>query len=124
MKTSKQIRTIPKSEIPGLLGEIETLKARLWVRLTEWEGAEYKPVEKQTLRKDPSPILHSSIPEPQGRILRINDVVRLVGLSKSIIWKMHKEGRFPQRKNISPRSVGWLDTEIHGWIKERFGNGE
>jgi predicted DNA-binding transcriptional regulator AlpA len=30
----------------------------------------------------------------------------MTGLSKSTIWKMHKEGKFPQRKNIGPRAVG------------------
>ncbi len=37
LTTGKEIRTIPKAEIPALLGEIETLKARLWVRLIEPE---------------------------------------------------------------------------------------
>ena len=35
-----RMKAIPKSEIPTLLAEIETLKARLWLRLTEWEEIE------------------------------------------------------------------------------------
>ncbi len=31
LASGKQIKAIPKSDIPSLLGEIETLKARLWV---------------------------------------------------------------------------------------------
>jgi hypothetical protein len=37
LSTGKQIKTIPKSEIPGLIGEIELLKAQLWMRLSECE---------------------------------------------------------------------------------------
>ncbi len=33
LTTGKQIKTIPKAEIPPLLGEIETLKAKIWRRL-------------------------------------------------------------------------------------------
>jgi hypothetical protein len=81
LSTGKIIRTIPKSEIPGLIGEIESLKARLWMRLTEWEdlepvlvlakrnkGHDNKfEITSKAIQRDPIPI-------PQARILRIKEV--------------------------------------------------
>ena len=121
LTTGKQIKTLPKSEIPNLLGEIEMLKAQLWVRLIEPEEMDSVSIAKtvrnptNAVENPVKPISHGQSPRPEGRILRIKEVVRMVGLSKSTIWKMHKEGKFPKLKNIGPRSVGWLDSDIHGW---------
>jgi prophage regulatory protein len=129
LTTGEQIKTIPKSEIPGLLGEIETLKAQLWARLIELEGLDsvvgfIKTAGDRTQSVGkPSMSVSNQILGPQGRILRIKDVIPLVGLSKSTIWKMVSEGSFPKQRHIGPRSIGWLDTEIYGWIAERFENG-
>ncbi len=114
----KQIRTIPKSEIPGLIGEIESLKAQLWMRIMEqevlWPVAKTQIIDKSTkqIKRDP-------MPKPEGRILRMKDVIRLVGLCRATIWNMARDGRFPKHRKLGPRSVGWLDTEIHEWIGTR-----
>jgi len=52
------------------------------------------------------------VPKPEGRILRLKDVVRMVGLCKSTVWKMDLEGTFPKHRKLGPRSVGWLAAEI------------
>jgi prophage regulatory protein len=95
--------------------------------MTDWDGLDFTKTARGQEQAHPKPA--KRVPPPQflgpcGRILRIKDVILMTGLSKSTIWKMHQEGRFPKRSNISPRSVGWLYTEIHGWINERFGNGD
>ena len=127
LTTGKQIRTIPKSEIPSILGEIETLKAQLWLCLTEWEGLDSVLVFAKTsgnqAEKPAMQIPHDQIPGPEGRILRLKDVVRMVGLSKATIWNMVREGKFPKQRHIGQRSVGWLDTEVHEWISGRVGRG-
>jgi hypothetical protein len=92
----KNIGLISKSEIPTLLGEIETLKARLWVRLTEWE--EIEPVvvlTKKSNQRTPTsefPMIgyDKNALKTQGRILRIKEVMRLTGLSRSTLWKMER----------------------------------
>jgi prophage regulatory protein len=130
LSTAKQIRTIPKSEIPNLLGEVETLKARLWLRLTEWEDLQPVVVFAKTARNQPQTIEQSAkaiqcdqIAGPQGRIVRIREVLRMVGLSRSTIWRLEREDKFPKHRNMGSRLVGWLDTEIHEWINGRFENG-
>jgi hypothetical protein len=49
LSTGKQIKTIPKSEIPDLIGEIESLKAQLWMRLMEQE--DLRPVASTQISK-------------------------------------------------------------------------
>jgi prophage regulatory protein len=118
LSTGKQIKTIPKSEIPGLIGEFESLKAQLWMRLMEQE--DLRPVaQAQNSCRTPKPIQCDPIPKPEGRILRLKEVVRMVGLSRSTVWNLDREGKFPKHRKLGPRSVGWLDTEVHEWIGTR-----
>ena len=53
------------------------------------------------------------------RILKTNEVMKTIGLSKVTIWRMEKAGAFPKRINISSRRVGWLESEIEEWIESR-----
>jgi len=126
LTSARQINSIPKSDIPGLLGEIEGIKAQLWVRLMEHEeqqaaavviaaGEPAAKAKKSSRSTQPEPIVG-----PQGRLLRLKEVVRMVGLSRSTIYNYMNEGKFPKHRNIGPRSVAWLDTEIHEWIREKL----
>jgi prophage regulatory protein len=127
--TGKQIRTIAKSEIPNLLGELEMLKARLWARLMEWDELEPMVVLANTSRIAAQakgrlvlPTQTNYAPKAQGRILRPKEVIRMIGMSRATIWRMEHDGRFPKHASLGGRSVGWLDTEIHQWIANRFEN--
>jgi prophage regulatory protein len=53
------------------------------------------------------------------RILRIAEVVKRVGLSRSSIWKMAKEGVFPGPRRLGPRSVGWSEAEVDERVQTR-----
>jgi prophage regulatory protein len=48
------------------------------------------------------------------KILRLPDVIAIVGLKRSAIYKAIAEKRFPQPVQLAPgcRAVGWLETEI------------
>jgi prophage regulatory protein len=123
----KQIRTIPKADIPGLLGDIKMLKARCWLRLTEWEEPEPVILFAKRGRNPASAIesatqsaLPSQIPAPQGRNLKFKDIAPMVRLSRSTIWRKMRDGSFPKCRKISEGSVGWLDTEIHDWVASKF----
>jgi len=60
-------------------------------------------------------------PTTQGapRFLRSKEVTRLCGLSRTTIWRMASDGKFPQRRRITARTVGWLTEEVEGWIRTR-----
>jgi predicted DNA-binding transcriptional regulator AlpA len=38
------------------------------------------------------------------------------GLSRSAIYELQAEQRFPQAIKITERSVGWLEGEIQEWL--------
>ena len=47
--------------------------------------------------------------------LRINDVCRVTGLPRATIYEMVGKGKFPRQVRLSPRAVGWLQSEIQTW---------
>jgi predicted DNA-binding transcriptional regulator AlpA len=57
--------------------------------------------------------------QPQEKILRIEDVTKMVGLSRSTIWRMEIKGTFPARVALGTRSVGWRNIQIEEWIAKR-----
>jgi prophage regulatory protein len=53
------------------------------------------------------------------KILRLQEVKNITGLSSATIWRMEKSGAFPSRRKIAPHSVGWLSSELSQWIESR-----
>ncbi len=56
----------------------------------------------------------------QDSILRLPAVQKATGLSRSSIYSLAAQGEFPKSIPLGPRAVGWLSTEIDGWIKSRI----
>ncbi len=48
----------------------------------------------------------------QRQILRLKDVVELVGLSKTTIWRRMLGGS-------STRAIGWKMTDVEAWLEQR-----
>ena len=55
-----------------------------------------------------------------NRLIRLQEVIRLIGLSRSQIYKMQGEGTFPRSIPLAKRSVAWLEREIQIWMAERI----
>jgi len=53
-------------------------------------------------------------------ILRRPEVERATGLPRSTIYQLMADGRFPKPVSLGARSVGWLETEIGAWQKDRI----
>jgi prophage regulatory protein len=54
------------------------------------------------------------------KILRINSVKEITGLSRSSIYLMIQRGEFPNNIRLNNfRAVGWLDSDIQQWISSR-----
>jgi predicted DNA-binding transcriptional regulator AlpA len=63
---------------------------------------------------------HKSPTPPQDypeRILRIQDVIEITGLSRTTIWRMERKGEFPARAQLGVGSVGWRASEITDWVR-------
>lgn len=54
-----------------------------------------------------------------GSLLRLPDVQRLSGLSRSSIYRLEQLGNFPQRVRLSERATAWRADEVLGWIESR-----
>ena len=54
------------------------------------------------------------------RILRLPEVIRLTGVCRSTILAWSREGRFPTKVALGPRSVGWSERAVQVWIATRF----
>ena len=51
-------------------------------------------------------------------ILRRDAVERKTGLSRSSIYAKVAEGTFPRQINLGSRAVGWVESEIDGWLEQ------
>lgn len=54
------------------------------------------------------------------RFLRLSDVKKRTGLSRSTIYLNITNGKFPSNINLGPRCVGWLESEIEAWMQARI----
>jgi len=55
-------------------------------------------------------------------ILRLPEVKPRVGLSRSAIYLAISRDEFPQPVHLGARAVGWLESEIEEWIRDRVKN--
>ena len=67
----------------------------------------------------------SSEMKPKGikmshRILRLYAVKEVTSLSRSTIYLRIKNGEFPKPISLGGRAVGWLDSDIQKWLRERI----
>ena len=53
------------------------------------------------------------------KILRLPDVIKNTGLSRSTIYAFMKEGKFPQNICLGIRARGWNENDIQAWINSR-----
>lgn len=60
---------------------------------------------------------------PRDRIVRLNEVERLSGLSKSSIYALAKEGKFPKQITIHRRMAGWSEAAVLTWVQARLQQG-
>lgn len=56
---------------------------------------------------------------PMGRLLRRPEVERETGLSRSSIYRLMDEGKFPRPRRTAYRAVAWASVEIDVWKASR-----
>jgi len=69
-------------------------------------------------RKNTSPDIRGRLPTTlqTDRIIRVNEVCDLAGISKSSIYAVPD---FPRRIKLSTHAVGWRLSEVQHWINTR-----
>lgn len=54
-------------------------------------------------------------------ILRLPEVIRKTGLSRSTIYeRVKKDPSFPQPISLGSRAIGFIDAEVDQWIESRI----
>jgi prophage regulatory protein len=53
------------------------------------------------------------------RLLRIQEVISITGISRMTIYRLEKDGLFPGRRRLGKNSVAWLDEDITSWVAAR-----
>lgn len=51
------------------------------------------------------------------RALRLSDVVAKVGLKRSTIYALAKQGRFPAPIKLNSHASAWLEHQVDDWLK-------
>jgi prophage regulatory protein len=59
------------------------------------------------------------MPEKPQRFLRLAEVRQRVPYSRSTIYQLIAQGRFPKPVSLGARAVAWLESEIDAWIEAR-----
>jgi prophage regulatory protein len=52
-------------------------------------------------------------------ILRLPELRKRIGLGRSSIYALVKQGSFPRPIPLSARAVGWSAAEVEAWLQSR-----
>ncbi|ODS10547.1 helix-turn-helix transcriptional regulator [Vibrio scophthalmi] len=54
------------------------------------------------------------------RLIRLNEVLAMTGLSRSSMYRSIEKNQFPQQVSLSDRAVAWVEGEVQEWITSRI----
>lgn len=60
----------------------------------------------------------SQPPASELRILRLPDVIRKTGMSKTAIYTRLRKNEFPEPLKLGPRAVGFVEAEVNGFLAD------
>lgn len=60
---------------------------------------------------------------PRDRLLRLPEVEALIGCRKSTIYKLMKEGKFPNSVRVTDRIKAWPESAVLQWVQGRIQQG-
>jgi prophage regulatory protein len=58
------------------------------------------------------------------KLVRLPEVIERTSLSRSTIYEMMAQGRFPRPVKLNLRSNGWVEGEINDWLASRVAERE
>lgn len=87
--------------------------------LTEAQKDLIKTIVKQTVEECLQQMKITNVQDANDRMLRLPEVMKMTGLSRSTIYNQMNKGNFPQSITLSERSVGWQSSQIHEWLSRR-----
>ena len=55
----------------------------------------------------------------EKRVLRRDEVLALVSLSQTTLYRMVGRGEFPRQVQLGSRAVGWREADVEEWLDSR-----
>jgi prophage regulatory protein len=50
----------------------------------------------------------------------MKEVMYLTGLSRPSVYRLMKDGLFPNSIDLGERSVAWVDEEVQDWVEQKI----
>ena len=54
----------------------------------------------------------------ESRILRCQEILERIGVSKATLYRMVKRGDFPKQCRLGSRAVGWHSQDVDAWFAQ------
>lgn len=103
----------PREELPRLMGMLEEARAEALVRLIRFEplppdpgGQTQAGAMTQASRETPA---------PRPRHLRTEELLTMLGVARSTLWKWRRAGLFPEPVTLGPNVIAWPVEAIDRW---------
>jgi len=52
-------------------------------------------------------------------VIRLKDVMKMLSVSRSMVYSLMGTGDFPKPLQLGPRAIGWIPSEISAWVESR-----
>lgn len=52
------------------------------------------------------------------RLIRLPELLEILGVSEATIWRWEKRGQFPRRKRIFGNVSSWREDEVREWLDQ------
>jgi prophage regulatory protein len=49
--------------------------------------------------------------------IRFHRLKEMTGLSRTTIWRLESQGKFPQRRRLTRNTVAWIEEEVLDWLE-------
>lgn len=56
----------------------------------------------------------------QNKLIKLHEVRALTGLSRSHVYALAQQDRFPKPVKLTERSSAWVAAEVQSWIDARI----
>ncbi|MFM2482840.1 helix-turn-helix transcriptional regulator [Celerinatantimonas sp. YJH-8] len=58
--------------------------------------------------------------EQPTRLIRIKKVMNMTAMSRSNVYKLMSEKKFPSTVPLGGRAVAWIESEVEEWMMDRI----
>ena len=100
-------------ELQHLVSQIDSIKKL--IKSNDVQQPNYEQIKELVQNKTPS--LRTTSPND---LIRREEVINMVGLSRSTIYTLMKNSEFPLSIKLSERSVAWRRGDIQNWINDKI----